>query len=837
MNVTSGFLDDTLVYLYREMNYLVPEFIVSFGYVPWVFSLLGSALIGLSGILPMFIIPDAAKNGKESELSDPAESKTLKLLLSFAVGGLLGDVFLHLLPETWEHELAAGPTADGHPSLRSGLWVLSGLLLFTMVEKIFSGYANVDEKNPQPKCVEIATCLLRRSGGKLPEGFVGLCGGDGKGSCDIEDVPNGCFLAGNSSGGSETARDEAGHKKVAGYLNLLANSIDNFTHGLAVAGSFLVSLQHGLLATFAILLHEIPHEVGDFAILLRSGFSRWDAAKAQLLTAGAGLLGALVAIGGSGATTALEAKTSWIAPFTAGGFLHIALVTVLPDLLDESSPWESFKQFAALLLGIASEEMSISAELETCSTLDRPVLVREFGTAADDFFGKITVLFNVAPPKPVQTVRILVDRDPIFYNKIDYREQIKYYHNLYQTFHSQPEYRNDVRFLLSASLHQVPYELEEYDFDTFFSAVETLAGEYNLTVYPNRLHANRTFALFGLREFQVYVIDRCSRVSYIIQPPWSLIQYAYVKAAVLSTFYDRPCGKCELENFLNSTLTDGEKLSESKTDGSRPTRPYEDGSDEFSNSAGDDDDNDGVRSYSEEEDDEESETDGDSRTADGYKNETDPFANLTLTEPELNVSLRIILPVLHIHVPAENDTATGGDYKLHEYVVLHTANNSEDHWKHPTKVETNVEELSLPLALNASKAASASTELDNGNVTSTVREKIRIGGTDWSTQELAMILNATSVLYDRKEQRVFERLHRYNLSDRGQYDEVAEISVSNRFDAWNRRRSPPKVDPTRGTRRSQLKKHYARLIPWLNWTFGKAIPPAAGRHAVSGSMN
>lgn len=99
-------------------------------------------------------------------------------------------------------------------------------------------------------------------------------------------------------------------------------------------------------------MHEIPHEVGDFAILLRSGFSRWDAAKAQLLTAFAGLLGALVAIGGSGVTSAMEARISWITPFTAGGFLHIALVTVLPDLLQEESPRESFKQFAALISGI-----------------------------------------------------------------------------------------------------------------------------------------------------------------------------------------------------------------------------------------------------------------------------------------------------------------------------------------------------------------------------------------------------------------------------------------------------------------------------------------------------
>lgn len=93
--------------------------------------------------------------------------------------------------------------------------------------------------------------------------------------------------------------------QITGYLNLLANSIDNFTHGLSLGGAFLVSLRLGLLTTFAILIHEIPHEVGDFAILLKSGFTRWDAAVFQILTAGGGLIGAMAAIMCSGATTSI----------------------------------------------------------------------------------------------------------------------------------------------------------------------------------------------------------------------------------------------------------------------------------------------------------------------------------------------------------------------------------------------------------------------------------------------------------------------------------------------------------------------------------------------------
>ncbi|NXL05941.1 S39AD protein, partial [Mesembrinibis cayennensis] len=139
--------------------------------------------------------------------------------------------------------------------------------------------------------------------------------------------------------------------QISGYLNLLANTIDNFTHGLAVAASFLVSRKVGFLTTMAILLHEIPHEVGDFAILLRAGFDRWSAAKMQISTALGGILGASFAICAQSPKGAGE-TVAWILPFTSGGFLYIALVNVVPDLLEEKNPWNSLQQILLLCTGI-----------------------------------------------------------------------------------------------------------------------------------------------------------------------------------------------------------------------------------------------------------------------------------------------------------------------------------------------------------------------------------------------------------------------------------------------------------------------------------------------------
>ncbi len=68
------------------------------------------------------------------------------------------------------------------------------------------------------------------------------------------------------------------------------------THGLAIGGGFAVSPLVGVTTLAGIIIHEIPHEMGDFAILLKSGFDRWEATKAQIITGLGGVLGACIAL-------------------------------------------------------------------------------------------------------------------------------------------------------------------------------------------------------------------------------------------------------------------------------------------------------------------------------------------------------------------------------------------------------------------------------------------------------------------------------------------------------------------------------------------------------------
>lgn len=106
---------------------------------------------------------------------------------------------------------------------------------------------------------------------------------------------------------------------------------------MSVAASFLVSYKMGIMTTIAIALHEMPHEIVDFVILIRSGFTCWRAFRAQLSISIFTIIGSLCVLyceQQSQSNPGSLSLTLWILPLTSGGFLYIALTSLLPELLN-----------------------------------------------------------------------------------------------------------------------------------------------------------------------------------------------------------------------------------------------------------------------------------------------------------------------------------------------------------------------------------------------------------------------------------------------------------------------------------------------------------------------
>ena len=134
------------------------------------------------------------------------------------------------------------------------------------------------------------------------------------------------------------------------YLNLFGDALHNFIDGAVIAVSFIQSTPLGIVTTIAIIAHEIPQEIGDFAVLIYGGFSRAKALLYNFLTALTAILGALFAYFYSGLVAGSQA---YITAFAAGGFIYIAGTDLIPELQKEKSLKKSFVQFALMVLGIA----------------------------------------------------------------------------------------------------------------------------------------------------------------------------------------------------------------------------------------------------------------------------------------------------------------------------------------------------------------------------------------------------------------------------------------------------------------------------------------------------
>lgn len=302
----------------------------------WAEAIGSTLLISVAPFIILFFIPID---------STPESQPLLKVLLSFASGGLLGDAFLHLIPhalmaqqekEGGSHAHSHGHSHDGEHGhhghdMSVGIWVLSGIIAFLAVEKFVRivkgshGHSHSHSHSESKKDKEPT-----KDEGKSKE--------------------------------KKNKKEEAkpsGEIKVAGYLNLAADFTHNFTDGLAIGASFLAGRTTGIVTTLTVLLHEVPHEIGDFAILIQSGCDRKKAILLQLITALGAITGCAVSLLAEGIGAA---ATAWILPFTAGGFIYIATVSVIPELLENSKFSQTIFEIGALLAGVYM--MVIIADLE-----------------------------------------------------------------------------------------------------------------------------------------------------------------------------------------------------------------------------------------------------------------------------------------------------------------------------------------------------------------------------------------------------------------------------------------------------------------------------------------
>ncbi len=137
----------------------------------------------------------------------------------------------------------------------------------------------------------------------------------------------------------------------AGILILIGDAFHNFVDGVVIAAAFLASLELGIAASLAVIAHEVPQEVGDFAILLDSGYGRVKAFILNGLSSLATLLGALPAYFWLGET---RAALPYILAISASSFIYIAAADLIPGLHRQTSRTASLRQLLLLLAGIGT---------------------------------------------------------------------------------------------------------------------------------------------------------------------------------------------------------------------------------------------------------------------------------------------------------------------------------------------------------------------------------------------------------------------------------------------------------------------------------------------------
>lgn len=292
----------------------------------YLYGSLSVALVSILSLLGVIVIPFV----KQKQAYDGV----MLTFMALAVGTMTSDALLHLIPETLglDHDednkdSDKKPTDPNDWSLGKMICLLATLYGLYLLELTMHTIAKLVRK---PK-------VTQTNG----EGQVKMLNGEKEQSVEIKWASN-IGHHGHSHAHSHQPQEEAdaGHTilglKSVAFVVVLSDAMHNFTDGLAIGAAFSKSFSAGLGITIAVVCHEIPHEIGNFAILLNTGMSLKKALLLNFLsavTAFAGLYPGLIA-------GEQEVLARWIFAAVAAGFLYVALVHMLRELQHFGSlPW------------------------------------------------------------------------------------------------------------------------------------------------------------------------------------------------------------------------------------------------------------------------------------------------------------------------------------------------------------------------------------------------------------------------------------------------------------------------------------------------------------------
>jgi zinc and cadmium transporter len=139
------------------------------------------------------------------------------------------------------------------------------------------------------------------------------------------------------------------HTHPVAIMNLVGDGIHNFIDGIIIGVSYLLSIPVGIATTIAVLLHELPQEIGDFGVLVYGGYTKTKALMFNFLTALTAILGVIISLLLSSYIVDL---TKFMIPFAAGTFIYIAGSDLIPEIHKEVNVRKSLLQLAAIIMGI-----------------------------------------------------------------------------------------------------------------------------------------------------------------------------------------------------------------------------------------------------------------------------------------------------------------------------------------------------------------------------------------------------------------------------------------------------------------------------------------------------